>query len=200
MQTATLAERTHGFVGADLSSLCTEAGMVALRRLARGCEAGSTASAIVLFDDFVAALTRIRPSGMREVALELPKASTLLLNPCVVDGAVLKLWRAATQVAWKDVGGHGAIKQQLREAVEWPFRSLKALSRLNAVPPKGELTTEPVHSDGLSLLCLNCIVEPAPCRNTAVWSSRLQQDVIGQGCSYRSQAEFFGCKGPRAAE
>ena len=50
----------------------------------------------------------LRPSGMREVALELPA------------------------VAWADVGGHAAIKQRLREAVQWPRTHPKLLKRLGA--------------------------------------------------------------------
>ncbi len=45
---------------------------------------------------------------MREVALELPK------------------------VRWEDVGGLDAIKQRLREAVEWPQKHPELLKRLGA--------------------------------------------------------------------
>ena len=54
------------------------------------------------------AQTRVRPSAMREVALELPK------------------------VRWGDVGGLDAIKQRLREAVEWPQKHPELLKRLGA--------------------------------------------------------------------
>ncbi len=50
----------------------------------------------------------MRPSAMREVALELPK------------------------VRWEDVGGLAAIKQRLREAVEWPQKHPELLKRLGA--------------------------------------------------------------------
>lgn len=58
--------------------------------------------------DFRAAQTRVRPSGMREVALELPK------------------------VTWADVGGHSSIKQRLKEAVEWPQKHPETLARMGA--------------------------------------------------------------------
>ena len=45
---------------------------------------------------------------MREVALELPR------------------------VAWGDVGGLDAIKQRLKEAVEWPQKHPELLRRLGA--------------------------------------------------------------------
>ena len=58
--------------------------------------------------DMRAAQTRVRPSAMREVALELPA------------------------VRWADVGGLADVKQRLREAVEWPQRHPDALKRLGA--------------------------------------------------------------------
>ncbi len=62
----------------------------------------------VRLEDFKAALTRVRPSAMREVALELPR------------------------VAWGDVGGLEGIKQRLKEAVEWPQKHPEVLARLGA--------------------------------------------------------------------
>ena len=67
----------------------------------------STALQVAL-EDFRAAQTRVRPSAMREVALELPR------------------------VAWGDVGGLDAIKQRLKEAVEWPQKHPELLRRLGA--------------------------------------------------------------------
>lgn len=67
-----------------------------------------TPRAQVTLSDFRAAQTRVRPSGMREVALELPK------------------------VTWADVGGHSAIKQRLKEAVEWPQKHPEMLARMGA--------------------------------------------------------------------
>ena len=58
--------------------------------------------------DMRVAQTRVRPSAMREVALELPA------------------------VRWADVGGLADVKQRLREAVEWPQRHPEALKRLGA--------------------------------------------------------------------
>ena len=64
--------------------------------------------------DFKVAETRVRPSAMREVALEVPK------------------------VRWGDVGGLDGVKQRLQEAVQWPHLHPEALARLGAQPPKGE--------------------------------------------------------------
>lgn len=69
--------------------------------------------------DFRAAQTRVRPSGMREVALELPK------------------------VTWADVGGHSAIKQRLKEAVEWPQKHPEMLARMGAKVSPHALNSDP---------------------------------------------------------
>jgi transitional endoplasmic reticulum ATPase len=59
-----LAARTHGFVGADLDTLVTEAAMHALRR----DEGDDT----VEWGDLTAALTAVDPSAMREYVAEAP--------------------------------------------------------------------------------------------------------------------------------
>ncbi len=60
---------------------------------------------------------------MREVALELPK------------------------VTWADVGGHAAIKQRLKEAVEWPQKHPEMLVRMGAKVCMGSLYLDPMTAD-----------------------------------------------------
>ena len=72
------ADALHGFVAADVAALVSEATLTALRRLvaAAGSSSGSSAAgACVTLADFKAAETVVRPSAMREVALEVPKVS-----------------------------------------------------------------------------------------------------------------------------
>ncbi|MCU4716517.1 CDC48 family AAA ATPase [Halapricum hydrolyticum] len=59
-----LAERTHGFVGADIESLTTEAAMHALRRDDEQPTVGR--------EDFESALASVDPSAMREYVAESP--------------------------------------------------------------------------------------------------------------------------------
>lgn len=66
-----LAEDAHGFVGADLAALCSEAAMCALRRLI----SGDRIEAITNFTDFQKAKAVVRPSALREMVLESPKVS-----------------------------------------------------------------------------------------------------------------------------
>jgi transitional endoplasmic reticulum ATPase len=62
-----LASRTHGFVGADIGSLVTEAAMGALRR--------TRDEPVVTRADFETALAAVDPSAMREYVAETPDVS-----------------------------------------------------------------------------------------------------------------------------
>lgn len=55
--------KTHGFVGADLVSLCSHAVLHASRRCSKELE----------LTDFHFALARVRPSAMREVQIEVSR-------------------------------------------------------------------------------------------------------------------------------
>ncbi|GAX79006.1 hypothetical protein CEUSTIGMA_g6446.t1 [Chlamydomonas eustigma] len=133
-----LADAAHGFVGADLAQLVDEATLSALRRVIAG-RGGMNKSSLdnvsesspeeklpesqqvlcVQLKDFREAETRVRPSAMREVAVEVPK------------------------VHWNDVGGLEDVKERLKEVVEWPSRHPDALSRLGVSPPRGLLLYGP---------------------------------------------------------
>jgi transitional endoplasmic reticulum ATPase len=121
-----LAEVTHGFTGADLAALCREAAMRALRRYLPKIDIESERiPAEVLKEmkvtraDFFEALKDIQPSALREVYIEVP------------------------EVHWDDIGGLEEVKQQLREAVEWPLKHPEAFERLGIDPPKGILLYGP---------------------------------------------------------
>ena len=74
LQVAELADAAHGFVAADLAALCSEAALVALRRVVA---ATSTGAACVSLADFRIAETLTRPSAMRELSIEVPKVRPL---------------------------------------------------------------------------------------------------------------------------
>ncbi len=74
-----LAETTHGFTGADLNALCREAAMAALRRQLPATALESQPipyealiAMVVAMADFTEALAEVEPSGLREVAVEVP--------------------------------------------------------------------------------------------------------------------------------
>lgn len=77
VQLQELAERSHGYVGADLEALCQEVGMIALRRFLastalRVDDGGhdDLASLQVTRDDFFAGLKEVEPSATREFFIE----------------------------------------------------------------------------------------------------------------------------------
>lgn len=65
-----IAMTTHGYVGADLISLCSQANLLSSRRLVREIE----------FSDLKAALKKVRPSAMREVQIEVIDNRPFLLE------------------------------------------------------------------------------------------------------------------------
>jgi transitional endoplasmic reticulum ATPase len=121
-----LAEITHGFVGADLEALCREAAMICLRRIIPDIDFGLTAIPYeqlaqleVHRDDFTAALREVEPSAIREVFVEVP------------------------DVHWEDVGGLKAVKERLKEAVEWPLTYAHFFRLAGIRPSKGILLSGP---------------------------------------------------------
>ncbi len=120
------ADKTHGFVGADLEALCKEAAMRSLRRILPEIdfELESIPAEIldkiqVTYQDFEEAFMDIEPSALREVLVEVP------------------------DVRWSDIGGLRDAKQELREAVEWPLKYPEVFSHMRAKPPKGILLYGP---------------------------------------------------------
>ncbi len=121
-----LADVTHGFVGADLEALAKEAAIRALRRIlpeinleAENIPVEILNKIIVRMGDFQEALKEVEPSAMREVLVEVP------------------------EVTWDDIGGLESVKEELREAVEWPLKYPDVFTHLNATPPKGLLLYGP---------------------------------------------------------
>ncbi len=122
-----LSRKTHGFVGADLESLAKESAMGVLRKalpdlnLDEDKEIPQEAldKMIIGKEDFDSALKVVRPSAMREVLVETPN------------------------VTWEDIGGLDKLKQELKEAVEWPLKHRESFERLGISPPKGILLYGP---------------------------------------------------------
>jgi len=119
------AEITHGFVGADIMAVCREAAMFSLRRILPKINLDEPIPGEVIQelkikdDDFVKAINMIEPSAMREVMIEIPN------------------------VFWEDIGGLEDIKQELREAVEWPLKYPKLFERAGIRPLNGILLFGP---------------------------------------------------------
>jgi len=73
----------------------------------------------VRMEDFINAYKEITPTAMREVYIEVPT------------------------IHWTDIGGLEDVKQELREAVEWPIKNPEVFSRMGIRAPKGILLSGP---------------------------------------------------------
>ncbi|XP_074197346.1 ATPase family gene 2 protein homolog A isoform X4 [Camelus bactrianus] len=99
-----LADSAHGYVGADLKALCNEAGLYALRRVLRkqpNLPDSKVAGLVkVTLKDFLQGMNDIRPSAMREVAIDVPNGPELM-NKYVGESerAVREIFRKARAVA-----------------------------------------------------------------------------------------------------
>lgn len=120
-----LADRTHGFVGADIEALAKESAMLSLRRILPEIDMEKPIPAEILnkiqitMEDFNQALTSIEPSALREVLITTPKET------------------------WDDVGGLEDAKQQLKEIIEWPLKYPNLYKHMNSKPPNGILLFGP---------------------------------------------------------
>ncbi|XP_022086133.1 spermatogenesis-associated protein 5-like isoform X2 [Acanthaster planci] len=115
-----VADTAHGYVGADLAAVCKEAAIHSFERLKgtlSDSELKDTVS--VSSQDVLLALKTVKPSAMREVEIRVPR------------------------VHWSDIGGQVAIKQKLKQAVEWPIKHPEAFQRLGITPPRGILMYGP---------------------------------------------------------
>ncbi len=116
-----MAEKTHGFVGADVQALAKEAAMLAIREILPKIDLDKPIPPEILNDlqikmkNFQTALNGIEPSALREVLITQPTES------------------------WDDIGGLKEAIQQLKEIIEWPLKYPELYEHLNANPPNGIL-------------------------------------------------------------
>lgn len=110
-----IAERTPGFVAADLAALVREAALRAASRASDNDEAPKLTQ-----EDLIGALSVIRPLS-RSAAAEVSVGSVTL----------------------DDVGDMVATKQALTEAILWPLQHPDTFTRLGVDPPHGVLLYGP---------------------------------------------------------
>ncbi|KAH8282970.1 hypothetical protein KR054_011222 [Drosophila jambulina] len=101
-----IASVTHGYVGADLANLVYAAMLQAQPHPMQ-------------LQHLQAALTRIKPSAMREVLIECPN------------------------VQWADIGGQSELRLAMQQAIEWPLLHADKFQRLGIKPPRGILMFGP---------------------------------------------------------
>ncbi|PGH17546.1 hypothetical protein AJ79_01146 [Helicocarpus griseus UAMH5409] len=183
-QLTKLAERTHGYVGADLFSLlqlsCRKAQTRQISQLEQEkpllnghsdtheIESSELATLnenhLQIEDiDISLALQETRPTAMREVFLETPK------------------------VRWSDIGGQHDIKKRLRKAVERPLKFPDRMKRLNISGKKGVLLYGP---PGCSkTLMVKALATEAGLNFLAVKGAEILSMYVGE--SERALREIF---------
>ncbi|XP_033712594.1 ATPase family gene 2 protein homolog A isoform X4 [Tursiops truncatus] len=162
-----LANNAHGYVGADLKALCNEAGLHALRRVLRkhpNLPDSKMAGLVkITLKDFLQGMNDIRPSAMREVAIDVPN------------------------VSWSDIGGLGNIKLKLKQAVEWPLKHPESFTQMGIQPPKGVLLYGP---PGCSkTMIAKALANESGLNFLAVKGAELMNKYVGE--SERAVREIF---------
>jgi transitional endoplasmic reticulum ATPase len=120
-----LANKTHGYTGADLNALVREAAMSTLRQLLPKIADRQSIPNEILLDlkvsreNFMEAMKSIQPSALREVFVERPN------------------------VHWNDVGALERVKDELRDSIELPLKDPAAFEKMGIRPVKGMLLVGP---------------------------------------------------------
>lgn len=114
---------THGFVGSDLASLCSEAAMQCIREKLDIIDIENDTidveilnSLTVTMDHLKFAMEVTKPSALRETGIvEVPK------------------------VSWDDIGGLGEVKRELQETVQYPVEHPEMFDLFGMSPSRGVL-------------------------------------------------------------
>ena len=119
---AAIAKETHGYVGADLAQLCTEAALQCIREKmdlidmdAETIDAAILESMSVTNEHFKHALGQTNPSSLRETVVEVPN------------------------VKWEDIGGLEDVKKDLQEMILYPIEHPEKFHKFGMSPSKGVL-------------------------------------------------------------
>ncbi len=121
-----LAEKAHGFVGADIKALCQEAGFKTLRRLFPGLEQTDQAlsedfleAITVESEDFYEAMKDMRPSSGRTFEVNLSAAG------------------------WDKIAGYDAEIEYLKQMALWPMQHADVLKGIGVTAQQGLIISGP---------------------------------------------------------
>uniref|UniRef100_M8AQ44 Cell division control 48-D-like protein n=1 Tax=Aegilops tauschii TaxID=37682 RepID=M8AQ44_AEGTA len=125
-----VAKDTHGYVGADLAALCTEAALQCIREKMDvidleddTIDAEILNSMAVTNDHLKTALVGTNPSALRETVVEVPN------------------------VSWTDIDGLDGVKRELQETVQYPVEHPEKFEKFGMSPSKGVLFYGPPGCD-----------------------------------------------------
>merc|ERR1719498_1981478 len=122
VQLQSLAANTHGYVGADLAQLCTEAALMCIREKMEfidleedTIDAEILDSMAVTQDHFTSAMGQCNPSSLRETVVEVPN------------------------VKWDSIGGLENTKRELQEMILYPIEHPEKFEKFGMQPSRGVL-------------------------------------------------------------
>merc|ERR1719503_45701 len=117
-----IARETHGYVGADLAQLCTEAALTCIREKMdlidldeETIDAEILDSMAVTQEHFTAAMGQCNPSSLRETVVEVPN------------------------IKWDDIGGLEETKRNLQEMILYPIDHPEKFEKFGMQPSRGVL-------------------------------------------------------------
>ncbi|PSN49362.1 Transitional endoplasmic reticulum ATPase TER94 [Blattella germanica] len=117
-----IAQETHGHVGADLASLCSESALQQIREKMDmidleddQIDAEVLSSLAVTMENFRYAMSKSSPSALRETVVEVPN------------------------VTWEDIGGLENVKRELQELVQYPVEHPDKFLKFGMQPSRGVL-------------------------------------------------------------
>merc|ERR1740139_306946 len=117
-----IAANTHGFVGADLAQLCTEAALTCIREKMdlidldeETIDAEILDSMAVSQDHFTSAMGQCNPSSLRETVVEVPN------------------------IKWDSIGGLEQTKRELQEMILYPIEHPEKFEKFGMQPSRGVL-------------------------------------------------------------
>jgi transitional endoplasmic reticulum ATPase len=121
-----VAEQTHGFVGADLAQLCTEAALNCIREQMDIIDIEEEVIDAEILDamavhqtHFEDALQTVNPSSIRETVVSVP------------------------DVKWEDIGGLEQVKKDLIEMIQYPIEYPEIYTKYGQKPSRGALLWGP---------------------------------------------------------
>ncbi|CAJ0630996.1 9891_t:CDS:2 [Entrophospora sp. SA101] len=115
-----IASETHGYVGSDIASLCSEAAMQQIREKMDAFDLEDDTIDAEILDSLAVTMDNFRvcvsnPSALRETVVEVPT------------------------VTWNDIGGLEKVKQELQETVQYPVEHPDKFLKFGMSPSKGVL-------------------------------------------------------------
>ncbi|BEJ11844.1 hypothetical protein CspHIS471_0203040 [Cutaneotrichosporon sp. HIS471] len=197
-----LAKATPGYVGADLTALTTEAGVVAVKRIFEGMASEPELEGMALDDGPLASLPQAilqTPIGRfltrHPNPLAADQLSSLAIGPADFVAALKVVQPSAKRegfatmpdVSWADIGALGNVRDELHMAVVQPIRHPEMFDVVGIDAPSGVLLWGPPGC-GKTLLA-KAVANESRCNFISVKGPELLNKYVGE--SERAVRQVF---------